>query len=257
VSPGFAAQVEDLGYRGLWVGGSPSGDLSLIESLLDATERIVVATGVVNVWLDQAKRVAASYRRIAGRYPGRFLLGVGVGHPEGIADYRHPYRTMVDYLDALDVAGVPSDTLVLAALGPRMMALSGQRSLGAHPYLSTPEHTRRSRVILGAGPLLAPEQKVVWGVGTEEAHRIARESVAHYLDRENYRNNLLREGWSDTDLADGGSDRLLDELVLHGDESSIVAGIAAHLAAGADHVCVQVLGDDPLPAYLALATGVE
>jgi probable F420-dependent oxidoreductase len=254
LSPELAAEVEALGYGAIWIGGSPGGDLRLAEQLLDATEHIAVATGIVNVWKDNAATVGASYLRIADRYPGRFLLGLGIGHPEATQEYRQPYATLVSYLDELDDLGVPAEARVLAALGPKVLALAARRTAGAHPYLVTPDHTREARQLLGAGPLLAPEQKVVLETDPERARAIGRPRVEKpYLGLSNYLANLRRLGWTDADFADGGSDRLIDALVLHGDAEAIGRGITAHLDAGADHVAIQVLGPEPLTALRALA----
>jgi probable F420-dependent oxidoreductase len=254
LTPELAAEVETLGYGAIWIGSSPDGDLRLAEDLLDATNRIVVATGIVNVWKDDAATVAASYHRIAARHPDRFLLGLGIGHPEATQEYRQPYATLVSYLDELDDLGVPAEARVLAALGPKVLALAARRTAGAHPYLVTPDYTRHARELLGAGPLLAPEQKVVLETDPERARAIGRPRVEKpYLGLSNYLANLRRLGWTDADLADGGSDALIDALVLHGDAEAIGRGITAHLDAGADHVAIQVLGPDPLAALWALA----
>jgi probable F420-dependent oxidoreductase len=258
LTPQVATELAALGYGAIWIGGSPPGGLELAEALLDATQRISVATGIVNMWKDDAATVAASYHRIETRHPGRFVLGVGVGHPEMTPEYRTPYEKSVDYLDGLDEAGVPVERRVLAALGPRMLRLAGRRSAGAHPYLTTPRHTALAREILGAGPLLAPEQKVVLDTDVERARGIARPAVKNpYLGLVNYRTNLLREGWSDDDLAGDGSDRLVDALVLHGDAATVARGLRAHLEAGADHVAIQALGDDPMSVYRSLAAVLE
>ena len=162
LSPRLAVTLERLGYGAIWIGGSPSGDLRLAEQLLDATTTLMVATGIVNIWKDEAVPVAASYHRVQARHPGRFLLGIGVGHPEATgARYVKPYKALAQYLDELDSAQVPIGRRVLAALGPKMLTLAAERAAGAHPYLTTPEHTRRAREIMGSGVLLAPEQKVV------------------------------------------------------------------------------------------------
>lgn len=256
LDPALAAELERLGYGTIWIGGSPPGDLALAEELLDATSTITVATGIVNMWTDDAATVARSYHRIVERHPGRFLLGVGIGHPEATSEYRKPYDTIVSYLDELDGGGVPVEGRVLAALGPKVLKLSAERTAGAHPYLTTPAHTREARDILGAGTLLAPEQKVVLESDPAKAREIARPSIqTPYLGLVNYRRNLLRLGWTEDDLADGGSDRLIDALGLHGEPQDIAAGVRAHLDAGADHVCVQVLSadGDPRPGYRALA----
>jgi probable F420-dependent oxidoreductase len=254
----FAAEAEALGYGAIWIGGSPPGDLTLVESMLDATQRIAIATGIVNMWSTAAAEVAASYHRIEAKHPGRFLLGVGIGHPEATKEYRSPYATMVDYLDTLDDGGVPVAGRALAALGPRALKLAADRTAGAHPYLTTPEHTREARAIIGAGVLLAPEQKVVLDTDTERARAIGRPVVEKpYLHLVNYRSNLLRLGWSEADLAGGGSDALVDALVAHGDAKAVAARLTDHLDAGADHVCAQVLTTgDPLPALTELSAAL-
>ena len=254
LTPEMVAEVEALGYGAIWVGGSPGGDLSVVENLLDSTDRIAVATGIVNVWKDDAATIGADYHRITARHPGRFLLGLGIGHPEATQEYQRPYEKLVSYLDELDELGVPAGGRVLAALGPRVLRLAADRSAGAHPYLVTPEHTRQARKILGEGPLLAPEQKVILETDPERARAIGRPRVQNpYLGLTNYVSNLRRLGWTDADLTGGGSDALIDALVVHGDAEALGRGVTAHLDAGADHVAVQVLGPDPLPALRALA----
>ncbi len=253
MTPEMAAEVEAMGYGAIWVGGSPRGDLADVERLLEATERIPVLTGIVNMWRDEAETVAASYHRVAAAHPGRFVLGVGIGHREAVDGWTRPFDKMTDYLDRLDRAGVPKDAMVLAALGPRALALAADRTLGAHPYLTTPRHTAMARSILGDGPLLAPEHKVVLDTDPGAAREAGRRIVSRYMDRVNYRNNLLREGWEETDFANGGSDRLVDALVIQGSAEEVAPGLAAHLTAGADHLGIQVLGDDPLPQYRELA----
>jgi probable F420-dependent oxidoreductase len=261
LSPEFAAEAEALGYETIWIGSSPLGDLALAESMLDATNRIVIATGIVNMWATSAEEVAASYHRIVAKHPDRFLLGVGIGHPEQTSKYRSPYATMVDYLDRLDDAGVPVEGRALAALGPKALRLAADRTAGAHPYLTTPEHTREARGIIGDGVLLAPEQKVVLDSDPERARAIGRPVVDRpYLHLVNYRSNLMRLGWTEADLDDGGSGAIIDALVAHGDAETVAARLTAHLDAGADHVCAQVLtadGADPLPALRALAEALH
>jgi probable F420-dependent oxidoreductase len=260
LTPELAATIEQLGYGAVWIGGSPPADLELPESLLAATDHLVVATGIVNMWGSPAAEAATSYRRIAERYPDRFLLGVGIGHPEAVGQYRKPYATIVEYLDELDAGGVPAEGRALAALGPKVLAVARDRTAGAHPYLTTPHHTREAREILGAGPLLAPEQKVVLDTDVERARAIGREKVRNpYLKLTNYRNNLLREGFSEQDL-DTASDALVDALAIHGDAATVAAGLTAHLDAGADHVCAQVLvndGAEYVPALTSLAEALR
>jgi probable F420-dependent oxidoreductase len=252
-TPEIAREVERLGFGALWLGGSPSGDLRSIEKLLDATDTIPIATGIVNMWRDAASTVANSYHRVSERHPGRFLLGVGIGHPESNSEYRQPFATILNYLDQLDAADVPKESLVLAALGPKVLAAAAEHTRGAHPYLTTPRHTRLARGVVGDSPLLAPEQTVVVESDQKQAREIGREMVGRYLRLVNYRNNLLREGWTEPDLADGGSDQLIDELVLAGTPQEIAEGLRRHLTAGADHVSIQTLGPNPLFGYRALA----
>ncbi|WP_375497867.1 LLM class F420-dependent oxidoreductase [uncultured Jatrophihabitans sp.] len=257
VSGPFAAEIEQLGYGAIWIGGSPDGGLAMVDEMLAATEHLVVATGIVNIWKDDAHTVAASHRRITAAYPDRFLLGIGVGHPEATTDYSHPYRNLVEYLDVLDDEGVSKDERVLAALGPKVLRLSAERSAGAHPYLVPPEHTREARAILGDAVLLAPEQKVVLDTDPEKARSVGRPAVDKpYLGLTNYVSNLQRLGWSADDLTRPGSDRLIDALVGHGDAATAAARVQQHLDAGADHVPVQLLtapGVDALPQYRELA----
>ncbi|NEE04485.1 LLM class F420-dependent oxidoreductase [Phytoactinopolyspora halotolerans] len=249
----FAVEIERLGYGAIWIGGSPPGDLRLAEELLDATENIVVATGIVNIWAVDAGAAAQSYHRIVARHPGRFLLGVGIGHPEATGAYRRPYDTVVAYLDELDRHGVPASGRALAALGPKMLRLAGQRTAGAHPYLTTPEHTRQARELMGAEALLAPEQKVVVDTDAARARALGRRAVSNpYLRLTNYVTNLRRLGYTDDDVAGGGSDRLIDALAPHGEPDAVAGSITAHLDSGADHVCVQALGEDPMSGYRAI-----
>lgn len=253
VTPEMAREIEQMGFGAIWLGGSPAGHLRDVEVVLDATERIPVATGIVNMWRDDARTVGESYLRIDDKHPDRFLLGVGIGHPEATSEYTRPLDKIVEYLDQLDEMGVPRERLALAALGPKALRLSAERTAGAHPYLTTPRHTELARSVLGEGPLLAPEHKVILETDPARARTAARATVGRYLRMVNYRNNLLREGWDTEDLADGGSDRLVDALVLARDVTGIADGLRAHITAGADHVGIQALGDDPLAEYRELA----
>lgn len=255
--PELAAGVEQAGYGTLWLGSSPEEGLRDAEVLLASTSTAVVGTSIVNMWKADAEVVAESYHRLESEHPGRFMLGVGVGHREQSGEYKTPYETIVNYLDALDDGKVPTDRRMLAALGPRVLKLSAERTAGALPYLTTPEHTRRARETLGAGVLLAPEQKVVLETDPEIARAVARDYLAVYLGLSNYTSNLRRLGFTDDDMANGGSDELVDALVLHGSAVEIAEGLTAHLEAGADQVVVQQLGKegpDLLPGYEALAT---
>jgi probable F420-dependent oxidoreductase len=243
-----AIAADRLGYGTVWFGtGSASiGDLAFVEDVLASTERITVATAIVNMWSDDPEPLAESYHRLAGRYGKRLLLGIGVGHPESVTEYRSPYDKIVDYLDRLDAAGVPVEARVLAALGDRVLRLAAERTAGAHPYLVPVGHTRHARSILGAGKLLAPEQKVVVDDDPVAARAIGRPFVrTPYLSLSNYVKNLLRNGYTQEDVAGGGSDRLIDDLVRHGTPETIAKGLRSHVDAGADHVAVQVLGPSP------------
>ncbi|MDY6995649.1 MAG: LLM class F420-dependent oxidoreductase [Actinomycetota bacterium] len=242
VTPEQAVEVERLGYGTVWVGASPAADLAFVEPILEKTESLQVATGIVNIWTADAGEVAESYHRIEAAFPGRFLLGVGVGHPEHTQEYRKPYEALVSYLDALDAATVPTSRRVVAALGPKVMHLAAQRSAGAHPYLTTPVHTGQSRELLGPTVLLAPEHKVVLTDDAAKAREIGRETVDFYLGLSNYVNNWKRLGFTEDDLEHPGSDRFIDAVVAYGSPESIAARLSEHLAAGADHVAVQVLG---------------
>ena len=252
-NPSMAREVEDMGYGALWIGGSPPGDLAAVEEIIDATEQIPVVTGIVNMWRVEASVAGRSYLRIQQRHPDRFLLGVGVGHPEATAEYESPLEKIDRYLADLEEIGVPNDRTILAALGPKVLEIAARRTSGAHPYLTTPRHTRMARDIVDPGPLLAPEQKIILEDDPQTARAEARKTVERYLRLINYRNSLLREGWDEDDLEDGGSDELVDELVLHGDPRSVASGIERHIDAGADHVCIQALGADPIAEYRELA----
>ena len=256
-TPEFAVEVEKLGYSSLWLGNVSLADIAAIEQLLDATENLVVATGIVNVWKIPADEAARAYHRVAAKYPDRFLLGIGTGHPEADAAYVKPLDALNAYFDVLDAAGVPKERRALAALGPRVLKLAAERSAGAHPYLVNAEHTRRAREVLGEGPLLATEQKVILGSDRATVRAAADPTLRMYLGLTNYVSNLRRLGWTDADLADGGSDALIDALVVHGDAEALARGVTAHLDAGADHVAVQVLASDPLPALRALASSLR
>jgi probable F420-dependent oxidoreductase len=255
-SPELARELDELGYGAIWIGGSPGGELEGVERTLAATRRLTVATGIVNIWKDDPSTIAASYHRLADAYPGRFLLGVGAGHPEAVSQYTKPYDALVQYLDGLDAGGVPRSQRALAALGPKVLRLAGDRTAGAHPYLVTPEHTRQARELLGPDVLLAPEQHVVLDANPARALELGRNALHYYLKLTNYTNNWRRLGFTDHDIADSGSDRLVEGLIGLGDATQIAARITAHLDAGADHVCIQLIaakGADLLPGFTDLA----
>lgn len=246
---GFATFVERLGYGALWIGGGnpTDADMARLEVLLAATDALVVATGITNIWAWEPQALAARAARLHASYPDRFVLGLGVSHAPLVEQlgrrYERPYAEMVAFLDAVDAAREDPPPVVLAALGPRMLRLSAERTAGAHPYLTTPTHTTAARRTLGARALLAPEQALVLDDDLEAARRRARAYLEHYLRLPNYAGNLRRLGWGAADIEGAGSDALVDALVLHGGAEAVGAGVRAHLDAGADHVCVQPLGD--------------
>jgi probable F420-dependent oxidoreductase len=253
--PEQAAEIEKLGYGAVWVGGSPAGDLNYVEPILEQTETLQVATGIVNVWTAPAEQVAEAYHRVEDKHPGRFLLGIGIGHPEHTQEYRKPYDVLVEYLDVLDAAKVPTSRRVVAALGPKVLKLAANRSAGAHPYLTTPEHTGWARNIVGNTVFLAPEHKVVLSTDADEARAIGRETVDFYLNLSNYLNNWKRLGFTDDDVSKPGSDKLIDAVVAHGTADDVAKRLNEHLESGADHVAIQVLGgwDKLLPTLTELA----
>lgn len=244
VTPQQATEIEALGYGAVWVGGSPPAALSWVEPILQATTTLCVATGIVNIWSAPAQRVAESFHRIEAAYPGRFLLGIGVGHAEMISEYRKPYNALVEYLDRLDDYGVPANRRVVAALGPRVLGLSARRSAGAHPYLTTPEHTARARELIGPSAFLAPEHEVVLTTDSARARTVGRQALDMYFNLANYRNNWKRLGFTDDEVSRPGSDRLVDAVVAYGTPDAIAARLNEHLLAGADHVPIQVLTED-------------
>lgn len=244
VTPQQATEIEALGYGAVWVGGSPPAALSWVEPILQATTTLCVATGIVNIWSAPAQRVAESFHRIEAAYPGRFLLGIGVGHAEMISEYRKPYNALVEYLDRLDDYGVPANRRVVAALGPRVLGLSARRSAGAHPYLTTPEHTARARELIGPSAFLAPEHQVVLTTDSARARTVGRQALDMYFNLANYRNNWKRLGFTDDEVSRPGSDRLVDAVVAYGTPDAIAARLNEHLLAGADHVPIQVLTED-------------
>jgi probable F420-dependent oxidoreductase len=253
-----ASLVEQLGFGTFWLGGSPR--LPTVRPLLEATERLVVATGIVNVWANDPAELAAEYASLDAEFPDRLLLGIGIGHPEATSDYKHPLATMRAFYDGLDAASVPvpRDRRCQAALGDRMLALSAERARGAHPYFVPVSHTRAARDVLGSGPLLAPELACAVDDDDDRGRAAARDYARMYLNLTNYTNNLKRFGFTDDDIADGGSDRLIDAVVPHGTPEDLAVVARAHLDAGADHVCVQAIGarDVPREQWTALASAL-
>jgi probable F420-dependent oxidoreductase len=245
-----AAELDELGYSALWIPDVGGDVFGALRELLDATARVVVATGILNLWMHTADEVGVGFAALEGDQPGRTLLGIGVSHSLIIdqshpGQYDKPLQVTRRYLGELDAVSptVPTDRRVLAAIGPKMLELARDRAGGAHPYLVTPEHTKLAREVLGEGPLLLPEQHVVLETDADRARAIAREGIATYLQLpppRTYVNNWRRLGFDEEDFADGGSNRLVDHVVAWGDEATIAARVQAHLDAGADHVCVQV-----------------
>lgn len=263
-----AAELEQLGYSALWV-PDVGGDLfGALENLLASTGAITIATGILNVWMHTPEVAAAQHARLVAAHGPRFLCGIGISHRPLIdrvnspGTYQQPVATMAAYLDGLDNAPTPlaHQDRVLAALGPKMLELARTRTAGTHPYLVTPELTAKARDGVGAGRLVACEQGVVLEKDPTTARTIARQHLASYIGLPNYTNNWKRQGFTDDDIADGGSDRLVDALVVWGDEAAIAQRVQAHRDAGADHVCIQVLTADPmtppLPQWRTLAAAL-
>jgi len=250
-----ARLVEQLGFRAWWVGSSPQ--VADVLPVLEATSTLVAATGVLNVWRSDPRETAAADAELRARFPERFLLGIGVGHPEITSDYRRPLTAMRSFLDGLDASPTPppADERCLAALAPKMLDLAGERSAGTHLYFVSVEQTRLARQRLGAGKLVAPELACVVDANSDRAKAVAREYARSYLNLGNYRRGLLASGFAAEELADGGSDRVIDAVVPHGSAEQIAEVVRAHLEAGADHVCLQPLGEAGIPraSWTALA----
>lgn len=253
----FAREVESLGFGTLWWGEVPGGRDTLTQAqvLLGATDNLVAATGIANLYMRDAASLIAGARTIAAVYPNRFAVGIGVSHAplvEGLMklDYGSPLKTMRAYLDGIDAtprgtpeSREPGPPILLAALGPKMLELARDRTQGAHPYLVTTEHTKIARDTLGPDRLLAVEQGAVLTTDRADGLRRARLHLDGYKGLPNYRNNWLRLGFSEEETQGDLSDRLVDALVAIGDEEAIAERVAEHHAAGADHVCIQVLGE--------------
>jgi probable F420-dependent oxidoreductase len=254
----WAAELEGLGVASIWIGEALYREpFTLAGLLLSATKRLVVATGIANIWVRDAFATTAAQLTLAEAYPDRFLLGIGVSHAglvEGVRGhyYDKPLTRMREYLDGMDKAWEAYKAIkpaerpprVLAALGPRMIELAAERADGIHTYFVPPEHTERARTILGPDPMLVPEQAVVLDSDPNTARQIARTHVRRYLPLPNYTNNLKRLGFTTDDFTNEGSDRLVDAIVAQGDTEAIAERIKQHIDAGASHVCLQVLAKD-------------
>jgi probable F420-dependent oxidoreductase len=250
-----ARALEAIGYPAVWIPETLANKevFSHAAILLAATQRVAVASGIASIHARDPMAMANGARTLGEAYPGRFILGIGVSHAPSVAtrggSYGPPIETMRAYLDAMAAApyGAPEPAppvpLVLAALGPRMLELAAERADGAHPYFVPIDHSSFARRHLGAEPCLVVEQTAVLTTDPADGRRIARAFAKNYLALPNYANNLRRLGWSDDDLAGTGSDRLIDAVIVCGDVDAIVARVRAHLAAGADHVCLQLRAD--------------
>jgi probable F420-dependent oxidoreductase len=241
---GGLEEIEGLGYGALWLGGSPS--VAQAREYLERTRTLTIATGILNIWKHEPGDVAAARVEVAEAFPGRFLLGIGVGHPEATRQYAKPLTAMREFFDGLAAGGVPREEMVAAALGPKMLDLAAERSLGTHPYFTPVEHTRYARERVGPDKLVAPELAVVVEADPETGRRLAREYADGYLKRSNYTRNLLKFGFTEADIADTGSDRLIDAVIPHGTPEAVAETVRAHL---------QPLGHGgvPLEDYRALA----
>jgi probable F420-dependent oxidoreductase len=251
------AALDAQGWDALWIPEAYGREaLTSAAVYLAASERMTVATGIASIYARDAVTASAGARTLDAAWPGRFVLGLGVSHAPLVErmrghSYGKPLTAMREYLDAMDAApyvaaGSPAPPpRLLAALGPKMLELARDRAQGAHPYLVTPEHTAQAREVLGKGPLLAVEQAVVLSTDREVVRRRAQWHLEIYTGLPNYRASWERQGFGEDDLVRGGSDRLKDAMVVGGDEAALVARVQAHLDAGADHVCLQVLADDP------------
>jgi probable F420-dependent oxidoreductase len=262
-----AAEFESLGYTALWIPDIGGDVFGPIANLLQATVRATIATGILNLWMHGAQETAEQHASLTLAHGPRFLLGIGASHAPLIEHvfeagaYKRPLAKMVQYLDELDAADPPlaPGNRLLAALGPKMLALAAARSAGVHPYLVTPEHTSLARDAVGPNATVAVEQGVIHESNAGKARAIARANLVHYMDLPNYVNNWKRLGFDDTDVTDGGSDRLIDALVAWGDDKAIAGRVQEHLDAGASHVCIQIMnetGELPLKESRVLASAL-
>jgi probable F420-dependent oxidoreductase len=252
-----AREIEELGFKALWIPEALGREAFTHSAvLLAGTKRLVVATGIANVWVRDAMAMAAAQKTLAEAYPDRFLLGMGVSHAPLVAgmrghDYKNPLTFLRGYLDAMDSAifmgasPLEPPPRVLASLHPKSLELARERAWGSHPYFVPPEHTARARKILGPGKLLAPEQMVCFETDPTAARAVARQAMQTYLGLPNYVRNLASLGYGADDVANGGSDRLVDAIVAWGGIDAVAARVKAHHDAGADHVCLQVLRANP------------
>jgi probable F420-dependent oxidoreductase len=263
-----ATELDELGFSALWFpGGERDGFSERMLKLLTATKRAVIAPGIVSVWTHPASEIAAEHQQFKSVAPGRWLLGLGVSHAHAVQrsgmTYEKPIQKLRSYLDELDAASppVPKQERMIAALGPVALKLAGERSLGTHPYFVPVKHTRIAREALGPAKLIATEQMVVLEPDPDKARAIARQNMAMYLAAPNYLNNLLRLGYQQSEIDNGGSDRLVDDIVAWGTPAKVLERVREHHAAGADHVCIQVLSEDrgalAMPQWRELAAAMK
>lgn len=243
-----ARELDQAGFGALWIpGGADDRVLDDAAHLLAVTDRVAIATGILNLWKYQPEEVAEWFAGLSDAHKARMMVGIGISHSALIgADYGKPLTNTRKFLEGLRAAGMAMDNCCLAALGPKMVALSGEMTAGAHPYLATPEHTAGARAILGPGKLLAPEQGVAFGETMEEARKIAAAGVSFYKSLPNYRNNWLRLGFTDEEI-DSDSDRFIDAIVACGSIDVMAERVRQHLDAGADHVCIQIIAPQGPP----------
>lgn len=238
-----AIELDELGFGALWIpGGIDDAVLGDVDRLLGATRNIVLATGIINLWKQQPKDVADWFNGLSDNHKSRVMLGIGISHGPLIGEnWNKPIARTRSYLDDLEAAGMAMDNTCLAALGPKMMALSGERTAGAHPYLTTPGHSAEARGILGPGKLLAPEQGVIFESDPAKLRAVAEDALTNYKMLPNYCNNWMRLGLDKEQDIDPVSDRMIDEIFAHGSTEAMAARVKAHHDAGANHVCVQVI----------------
>jgi len=243
-----ARAVEEAGLGTLWMGGSPR--LEEMRPLLEGSEKLVVGTSIVNIWGYDPADLVAEHAALEADFPGRLCVGIGVGHPEATSDYKRPLTNLEAFLDGIDAADepIPTERRIIAALGPKMLAMSARRSLGTIPYFTSVDHTRFCRATVGPDALVIPEIACVLDEDVERARATARDYAAMYLGLSNYTNALLEHGFEQADIEDGGSDRLIDHVIPHGTAADIATAARAHVEAGADHVALQTIGGDGVPA---------
>ncbi|HVV89258.1 MAG TPA: TIGR03620 family F420-dependent LLM class oxidoreductase [Solirubrobacterales bacterium] len=254
-----ARAAEEAGLGAFWLGGSPR--LAQLRPLLEGSEQLAVGTSIVNIWSYDPVDLVTEYAALEADFPGRVCVGIGVGHPEATDDYTRPLGNLEKFLDAIDAAAepIPTDRRIVAALGPKMLAMSARRSLGTIPYFTSVDHTRFARATVGTDALVIPEIACVLDEDVERARATARDYAKLYLGLSNYTNALLEHGFEQADIEDGGSDRLIDHVIPHGSAADIAAAVRAHVDAGADHVALQALGGEGVPAdeWHALAAALR